>query len=360
MFYHDKVQINISHRERERERESSLSSLSLKKSFTLIELSIVLLILSLLVGSLLVGRQIVDRAKIQRIIFEFDYYEKAFHQFYDTYRVVPGNVDYKTCIKYAEFSTKNAYNENGTMVVRDLCTGSAPNVAMNKKLLSPYFPQSNWGSACWLAEAKLIDAKVVCRGNFSGTGWLTDPLFNNVSEGQKWADYRVDGLHYFPQASYDTTVQIGFHGFDDLDKWGRDYKYNFRFFNMNAADAYETDDPKFRKEINKRNTMFLLNSNLGCPCKSASRNCACKNSLGGLSAKMASEIDAKIDDGRPGSGRLLAYKNDYVHQDTKPSNAEIEKVCYTGAITNVSSAIYENSTNLRYGCNIIKVMEDVK
>ena len=91
-------------RERERERESNLSfASSLKKSFTLIELSIVLLILSLLVGSLLVGRQIVDRAKIQRIIFEFDYYEKAFHQFYDTYRVVPGNLDYKTCIKHAEF-----------------------------------------------------------------------------------------------------------------------------------------------------------------------------------------------------------------------------------------------------------------
>ncbi|MBR1428860.1 MAG: hypothetical protein IJ590_01250 [Rickettsiales bacterium] len=59
-------------------------------------------ILSLLVGSLLVGRQIVDRAKIQRIIFEFDYYEKAFHQFYDTYRVVPGNIDLKTCQKYAD------------------------------------------------------------------------------------------------------------------------------------------------------------------------------------------------------------------------------------------------------------------
>ena len=57
-----------------------------------------------MVGSLLVGRQIVDRAKIQRIIFEFDYYEKAFHQFYDTYRYVPGALPYKECIKHAEFS----------------------------------------------------------------------------------------------------------------------------------------------------------------------------------------------------------------------------------------------------------------
>ena len=69
----------------------------------MIELSIVLLILSLLVGSLLVGRQIVDRAKIQRIIFEFDYYEKAFHQFYDTYRVVHENIGQAEAKKYAEF-----------------------------------------------------------------------------------------------------------------------------------------------------------------------------------------------------------------------------------------------------------------
>ena len=105
---------------------SNYYSSCFKRSFTLIELSIVLLILSLLVGSLLVGRQIVDRAKIQRIIFEFDYYEKAFHQFYDTYRVVPGNLDYKTCIKHAEFQIyKNKYGmpykNSSNQVITDMC-----------------------------------------------------------------------------------------------------------------------------------------------------------------------------------------------------------------------------------------------
>ena len=54
----------------------------------------------------MVGRQIVDRAKIQRIIFEFDYYEKAFHQFYDHYRFVPGNLSEKNCRKYPEFQIR--------------------------------------------------------------------------------------------------------------------------------------------------------------------------------------------------------------------------------------------------------------
>ena len=75
-----------------------------KQSFTLVELSIVLLILSLLVGSLLVGRKIVDRAKLQRIMFEYDYYKKNIVLFQDTFEVLPGNVDVTTCKRYAEFS----------------------------------------------------------------------------------------------------------------------------------------------------------------------------------------------------------------------------------------------------------------
>ena len=65
--------------------------------------------MSLLVGSLLVGRQIVDRAKIQRIIFEFDYYEKAFHQFYDTYRTTPGGLTQKECMKHSVFQGNITY-----------------------------------------------------------------------------------------------------------------------------------------------------------------------------------------------------------------------------------------------------------
>ena len=45
-----------------------------KRSFTLVELSVVLLVLSLLVASLLVGRQIVERTKVVKAVSDFDYY----------------------------------------------------------------------------------------------------------------------------------------------------------------------------------------------------------------------------------------------------------------------------------------------
>ena len=79
----------------------------MKKSFTLVELSIVLLVLSILVGVLLTGRKIVDRANLQRVIFELDYYKKALSLYKDTYNVYPGNMDEETCMKYSEFTLHN-------------------------------------------------------------------------------------------------------------------------------------------------------------------------------------------------------------------------------------------------------------
>ena len=76
----------------------------LRKGFTLVELSIVLLVLALLVSTLLVGRQIIDRAKVQQIVSELDYYTKNFQMFRDQYDFLPGALDEANCRKYPEFS----------------------------------------------------------------------------------------------------------------------------------------------------------------------------------------------------------------------------------------------------------------
>ena len=82
-----------------------------------------------------------------------------------------------------------------------------------------------------------------------------------------------------------------------------------------------------------------------------------ENSL--LSSKMMSELDAKIDDGRPGTGKLLALKG-YRATVDGATNAQIENTCYDKPFEDVNIALYHNSNNLEYGCNLLKVMEDVK
>jgi hypothetical protein len=78
-----------------------------------------------------------------------------------------------------------------------------------------------------------------------------------------------------------------------------------------------------------------------------------------LNAKMMSELDAKIDDGRPGTGKLLAYKDGRGSNKTAP-DSEVKATCYDKDYSEVDKAIYHETTDLKYGCGVLRIMEDVK
>jgi len=63
----------------------------MKKGFTLVELSIVLVIVGLLIGGILVGQSLIESAKINRVIKEFAQYEIAAKQFKVKYKYLPGD-----------------------------------------------------------------------------------------------------------------------------------------------------------------------------------------------------------------------------------------------------------------------------
>ena len=367
-------------RERERERESSLSSLSLKKSFTLIELSIVLLILSLLVGSLLVGRQIVDRAKIQRIIFEFDYYEKAFHQFYDTYRVVPGNLSEKICKKHAVFRN---YDGNACNYVATDGSYSLVTHVNNAKLNGSYNTKRSFTHAMhMLYLSGLIDkwdnykkSPSGSDGDGDGAGdgvnirW-TDADGNECYEGQtyngeeiicwpwfvwqgiSWDEYEneyqnkqqnnlSDMQALFPSSSYDKKIYISFLGWKKIGDNMRVNKGMPSY--LNDLGYNEVLNNNWFNNINEHNTIMMKYL------ESSNNTATSASTQASLNAKLTSELDAKIDDGRPGSGRFLAFKN-----------VNDPQYCYDKTSNEVHLAIYNSDKDNKYGCNIIKVMGDVK
>ena len=355
--------------ERERERESNLrTSSSLKKSFTLIELSIVLLILSLLVGSLLVGRQIVDRAKIQRIIFEIDYYEKAFHQFYDTYRYVPGTLPYKECIKHAEFRMPD-FTFNGEGGNNDFCSCLSIKKVSNAKLLSS-FNSILMDIKPQLAASGLIDAKFSeVFKLYNGLYWGGSNIYqcNNAKRDTSLTTVYSDSKPhpYSFQSSYSARTLIQFHAYnkpfiDANNLWSAFRKHSFNGSNTYITEKYavEWDNAGFRNATLNHNLMAFVDAptvflNGGI------RNADDTKKYGALSSKMSSELDAKIDDGRPGSGRVLAMKSAMAHVSATNDKSYIEN-CYDKDATEIDKAIYHSSTDLKYGCNIIKVMEDVK
>lgn len=325
-----------------------------KKSFSMVELSIVLLILSLLAGGILIGRNIVDRAKIQRIIFEMNYYEKAFRQFYDNYDVVPGNLGYETCIKHVEFHgctatwpnyECNKSHEDFCKMVQDKPTGFGGDnrILRNDNEINVYSPM------CQLSSAKLIDKDVLCL-NWYTSGFQLDKTYSN-------GIYHYKQHNIFPKSSFDDDVVITFHGFNDFED-GSEYKNNFNFYNMNRDDEYETSNSNFKYAVNGKNALVFTSANSGCGCTASNQNCSCSKSIGALTSKEASRLDLKIDDGMPGSGTLLAYKNDFAHVFLAKEK-DIVKTCYAGKVQDIDNAHYLNSSNKKYGCNIIKVMKSL-
>ena len=317
---------------RERERESSLrtssSSLKFKKSFTLIELSIVLLILSLLVGSLLVGRQIVDRAKIQRIIFEFDYYEKAFHQFYDTYKwksVFTNGCDGQQC--------KYTANGQTSSIVLSGAFGGKLNYGYQSK-------RAMLATMLHMLYAQLIDFTPFESGPASiHYGKCKTDNDNGASSTASIGKYLPWTTTLFPQASFDHNTYIKIYGM------------NFKkapnlHILVNTIPTEFTTEQKQSLDMKNTIIMFIPFQSVSSAATAVAKDPNVKNAP--INAKLMSELDAKIDDGRPWTGKLVGIKTIYGYL-----NAD-QEVCYD------SKGLYLSQTASKNGCNLIYTMEDVK
>ena len=349
----------------------------------MIELSIVLLILSLLVGSLLVGRQIVDRAKIQRIIFEFDYYEKVFHQFYDTYRSLPGHLSKKQCEKLSEFTSpytcppRDVSNmgrecrfkpEGYITPANAYCEGISLSIGAKKVLATDYegvMPSiGDQLKLSGLIKSKPgeLTACSACAGETAnGTRFYNARYTSGARSRLQACNWLISWYFELAKANSITKSTIKFYGWNferqaemcGSGKWQYNLFYTSNKY-YNSSLPHEFDDELYRKNIQHKNTIVLQHA---AEDNRYTDNVWKKN--GALSAKISSDLDAKIDDGRPATGKFVALKSGYAHE-RNTSQETHNAVCYDKPADNVSRAIYVTSNDLKYGCNIIKVMEDVK
>jgi len=68
------------------------------QAFTLVELSIVLVILGLLTGGILTGQSLIRAAELRSVVTEYQRYQTAIQTFRDRYQAIPG--DMKTATKF--------------------------------------------------------------------------------------------------------------------------------------------------------------------------------------------------------------------------------------------------------------------
>lgn len=79
-----------------------------QKGFTLIEISIVLVIIGLLLGGVLKGKSMIDNAKYKSLKGEINAYSTALYSFQDTYKAFPGDF-----LKASTELNANAKNGSG-------------------------------------------------------------------------------------------------------------------------------------------------------------------------------------------------------------------------------------------------------
>ncbi|MEQ1704855.1 MAG: prepilin-type N-terminal cleavage/methylation domain-containing protein [Rickettsiales bacterium] len=225
--------------------------------FTLVELSIVLVIIGLIIGSILMGRDLIDAAMIRSQISQIEKYNTAVNTFKVKYGYLPGDISDPTASGF-NFKVRGAYKGEGDG--DGILEGINTDATLNN---CGFYSISGENALFWvdLSTANMID------GTFNtATATVPSAGFPRPTG--------TDIYKYFPRA-----------------KIGSNYVYT----GSGACTKYSTANV-FKKHVN----YFIISLVSG-----VYGNISPTVDVG-LTVRQAYQIDSKIDDGLPQLGNVLA------------------------------------------------------
>jgi prepilin-type N-terminal cleavage/methylation domain-containing protein len=244
--------------------------------FTLIELSIVLVVIGLIVGGILVGQSLINAAGVRATISQIEKYNSAANTFRDKYGYLPGDIPAQPAAQFGLIARGTGQGEgDGNGLIEDGACGLCG--AGGEQLVF-------WVD---LSTAGLID------GGFSAANFSTSPGSSATGPTLNL---------YLPQAK----VGSGNYVYVISGGWGDESGTNSNgsnYFGINAVTSLGQG---------------------ACP--------QCLWSNPGLTVQQAYAIDSKIDDGLPLTGNVLAAyidsnnwfwpnKNGYNEQNIAPPSS---------------------------------------
>jgi prepilin-type N-terminal cleavage/methylation domain-containing protein len=170
----------------------------MRKGFTLVELSVVIVIIALIVGGIVIGQELVAAAGLRATIAQVESYNAAVHTFREKYGGLPGDIAASQASAFGLFALDDGMEvPNGNDQV-DLLTAANPNRAFSGEV-----------AVFWrhLSEAGLIDdglglvgnSEIDTDGTLSGVVTLIDQSIPpaRIGRGNFITVYAAAGVNYF-------------------------------------------------------------------------------------------------------------------------------------------------------------------
>lgn len=222
-----------------------------KKAFSLVELSIVLVILGLLVGGVLTGQSLIRAAELRSVTTEYQRYTAAVNTFKDKYFALPGDMTNATQFWGAAHATPATCRDTDSTSALT-CNGDGDGA-----IETTGGSREIWRFWQHLANAGLIE------GSYSGTGYTGGAWY--ASAGFNIPKGKLSGSGWTVVALLDVTQTGGWYAL---------------FFPPSGATNW---------------------FNFGAPSATLTNNAILKN-------EDAFNIDSKMDDGKPGAGNVTTMK----------------------------------------------------
>lgn len=263
----------------------------MQRGFSLVELSIVLVILGLLTGGILAGKSLIRAAELRSVSTNFQRYQAAVNSFRDRYMALPGDITNATSFwGIASGTTGNdatCYNTDSTTIsdTRLTCNGNGNGRWLVTDGVSDTSDPEGFRAWQHLANAGLVE------GSYTGT--KISGTTRKATPGKNVPAGKISRSG-FTFMSYDVTA---------ADTWGWTGQYHGLVFGAESSDQ-ETGE-------------MLLNP------------------------EDAWNIDSKLDDGNPAYGLVRDFRdNTGCHNGTDPATAK-----YTVSTSTVECSLFLAFTN---------------
>lgn len=308
-----------------------------REAFTLIELSVVVVILSILIATVMVSRNLVDGAKINKIQEDYRALRSAVTMFYDAYSCLPGDCNEK---------------QVHDLVGQGLSTGCTSNVhtpGSVTMILNNGHIDSTAKRTCMMHSMQLagyIGSDINVSTNQDLTASISGRTipYAKFDKRASW-DFRVVTGDTANAATSMFTMPIE-AGVGGLASWNKEHMLILRNSNLNAVLLGSSGTPATTDA--NGDPVAAVPAATGKTYDIAVTDMAENTGAGyAITAVMAGKLDTKFDDGQPLSGNIIAGRLAANFADTAASSCHNNA---TGTAGVADAATYLREKDMNKSC----------